>query len=155
MLFLVPTVPLASQQTEVIKERLRLRVAEVTGKTTKWTAEWWRELLTQHDVLVGTGQVFLEAERHMRRSFRRAEESFIGGERDCSQVVSPIYTYICITIDYRLSISISTFFCIHPNLNIHEDPRRPQALVERAFLRLANLSLIIFDECGEPRCARI
>ncbi|CAJ1436393.1 unnamed protein product [Effrenium voratum] len=79
----VPTIALASQQTQVIQKTstVRVQVVEVTGKTSKNSEAWWKQLLANYNVFVGTGQLF------------------------------------------------------------------KQALVDHAFLRLSDLSLIILDEC--------
>lgn len=62
-IFLVPTVGLANQQADVLRQQTPLRVGHYYGAlgVDFWRLEDWRKQLEDHDVLVMTYQVLLNA----------------------------------------------------------------------------------------------
>ncbi|KAM6559383.1 hypothetical protein CsatA_028622 [Cannabis sativa] len=68
IIFLAPTVHLVNQQFEVIKSLTEFEVGECYGGkgVDDWTEQVWQNEINQHDVLVMTPQVLLDA---LRRAF--------------------------------------------------------------------------------------
>ncbi|XP_062101177.1 endoribonuclease Dicer homolog 3 [Humulus lupulus] len=68
IIFLAPTVHLVNQQFEVIKSHTGFEVGEYYGGkgVDEWTEQVWQNEINQHDVLVMTPQVLLDA---LRRAF--------------------------------------------------------------------------------------
>ncbi|KAJ3088764.1 hypothetical protein HK102_008011 [Quaeritorhiza haematococci] len=63
VLFLVPTVPLAFQQSDYLKHQISAAVATVTGdlESSSWSMIEWHKLLSENDILCGTPQNFVDA----------------------------------------------------------------------------------------------
>lgn len=72
IIFLAPTVNLVHQQYEVIKEYIDLKVEEYYGdkNVDEWNAQQWGEEIKEHNVLVMTPQILLDA---LRKAFLTVE----------------------------------------------------------------------------------
>lgn len=68
ILFLAPTVHLVNQQYEVIKSQTNFRVGEYYGAKgiDEWSLKSWEKEIDEHDVLVMTPQILLDA---LRKAF--------------------------------------------------------------------------------------
>ncbi|GAB2276326.1 Endoribonuclease Dicer 3a [Dionaea muscipula] len=66
ILFLAPTVSLVNQQYEVIKIHTDLRVRQIYGEmgVDEWNAQCWEKEINDHQVLVITPQIVLDALRN-------------------------------------------------------------------------------------------
>ncbi|XP_009363041.2 endoribonuclease Dicer homolog 3a-like isoform X1 [Pyrus x bretschneideri] len=71
IIFLAPTVHLVHQQFKVIKESTNYNVGEYYGAlgVDSWTMERWEKKMNEHDVLVMTPKIFLDALRKAFLSF--------------------------------------------------------------------------------------
>ncbi|KAL7001833.1 hypothetical protein U1Q18_002981 [Sarracenia purpurea var. burkii] len=71
IIFLAPTVHLVHQQFEVIKVHTNLQVEEYYGAkgVDEWNAKCWEKEINEHDVLVMTPQILLDALRKAFFSF--------------------------------------------------------------------------------------
>ncbi|PON61647.1 DNA helicase, ATP-dependent, partial [Trema orientale] len=72
IVFLAPTVHLVNQQFEIIKSHTQFEVGEYHGGkgVDDWTEKDWENEMNQHDVLVMTPQVLLDA---LKRAFLSLE----------------------------------------------------------------------------------
>ncbi|XP_059641179.1 endoribonuclease Dicer homolog 3 [Cornus florida] len=72
IVFLAPTVHLVQQQCKVIKEHAELEVEEYYGAKgiDEWNASCWEKEINEHDVLVMTPQILLDA---LRKAFLSIE----------------------------------------------------------------------------------
>lgn len=72
ILFLAPTVHLVNQQYEVIKSQTNFRVGEYYGSKgiDEWSLKTWEKEIDEHDVLVMTPQILLDA---LRKAFLNLE----------------------------------------------------------------------------------
>lgn len=78
--FLVPTVALVDQQTEVLRAQTSLRVTPFRGSdgVDYWKQEQWMKTLAETDVVVCVGQIFLNVLNNSYFSLNKASSGWLG-----------------------------------------------------------------------------